>query len=299
MTTQHPLRLSHTSLELLHTCERKFQLEKLLISEVERGESAHLIFGKAWGAGVQSYLVHQDRDRAIFDCWLAYWPEEEIEGKKSEARALIALMRSFLALDTLLLEYELVSFQDKPAIELSFRLDIDEGYYFVGYIDAVLRNRFSGTYVVFEAKTTGLNLLDTSPLYKNSGQALGYSIALDQIVGQEVSDYGVLYFVCQLGKDLDQAKIYPLVFDKTLLDRFNWFLTLGLDVKHLKEMAELNVYPKRGDSCLQFMRPCPHFGICHLHAFDRLKKIEKDEIEYQFTYQLDDVITNHLQRMSK
>ena len=292
---QEPIRLSHSTLLTLHTCERKFQLDKLLVTEVEREESEHMSFGKAFGAGVATYLVTQDANRAMFEAWLAYWPELETD-KKSIARCVAALEVAFPRLDTILIDYEVVSFNNAPAVELSFKLEINEGFYFVGYIDAVLKNRYTGQHVVFECKTTGLQLFDLSPLYQNSGQALGYSIALDRIAGEKLASYGVLYFVAQLPKDF-VPKIQVFEWAKTLGDRLNWFISLGLDVKHLTEMAELGVYPKRGESCLQYNRPCKYFGTCVLHSADVLKKIPVDEVEYQFVYELQDLIDDHLKRI--
>lgn len=291
-------RLSHSTLDTLNRCERKYQLERLLVSG-DREESEHLSFGHAFGAGVASYLSDQDAEKALFKAWLAYWPEVETE-KKSQAICFLALQNAFRVLDDILQEYELVYFEGKPACELSFRLNIDEDYYFVGYVDAVLRHRYHGVYVVFEVKTTGLALLDLAPAYKHSGQALGYSIALDRIVGHELSSYGVLYFVAQLGKDINSpTKIHVLPFDKTLLDRLNWFVTLGLDVKHLHEMQELGIYPKRYTACLSFNKPCRHFGTCHLHSLDTPKVIEPDEVDYQFVYDLEELVADHLRRIAE
>jgi len=263
---------------------------------MEKEETEHLSFGKAYGVGVASYLMYQDPDRALFDAWLAYWPQIETE-KKNQPKCFNAIQASFAYLDTLLQDYELVSFNGKPAAELSFRLDIDDGYYFVGHIDAILRHRYSGQHVVLECKHTGSELHDIDPLYKNSGQAVGYSIALDQIVGHELSSYGVLYFVAQIGRGFT-PKISTLVYDKTLHDRLNWFITLGLDVKHLKEIRTLGIFPMRGQACMSFNRPCSAFGTCNLFSQDIPKEIEQDDIEYQFTYKLDDLIQNHIKRIS-
>lgn len=293
---QQAIRLSHSSLQTLHTCERKFQLDKLLVTEVEKEESEHFSFGHAFGAGVATYLVTQDANRAMFEAWLAYWPEIETD-KKSVARCIAALEVAFPRLDTILIDYEIAVFNGAPAVELSFKVTTDEDYYFVGHIDAVLRNRYTGQYIVFECKSTGLQLFDLSPLYQNSGQALGYSIALDRIAGKELSSYGVIYFVAQLPKDF-VPKIQVFEWGKTLSDRLNWFISLSLDIKHLVEMRELGVYPKRGESCLQYNRPCKHFSTCTLHSADRLKPIEEDTIEYQFTYSLQELIDDHVRRVT-
>jgi len=288
--------LSYSFLQSLHTCERKFQLDHLLAGSVEE-HSSTFSFGHAFGIGVASYLVHQDPNKAIFLAWLAYWPVIEDE-KKNWAKCYCALQAAFSRLDDLLQDYEIVSFDGKPAVELAFKLNIDAVYYFAGHIDVVIKNKWTGLYYVFECKHTGLLLHDIAPLYKNSSQALGYSIALDRIVGEEQSHYGVLYFVAQLAKDYS-CTIHVLPYDKTLLDRLNWFVTLGLDVKHLKEMAVLGIYPQRGGNCLQYNKPCKHFGTCGLMGMDQPRKIEADTAVYDFEYDLDELIESHLARLER
>lgn len=289
-----PIRLSDSTLNTVHACERMFQLDKLLEGGI-RDETDHTIFGKAYGIGVACYFVTKDTDRALFEAWLAYWPELETE-KKNIPRLLAALILSFPQIDTLLMEYEVAYFNGKPAVELSFRLNINPEYYFVGYIDLVLRNRFTGVHYIFDAKHTGLQLFDLEPLYKFSGQTLGYSVALDRIVGTRLSSYGVIYFVAQLGQGL-KAKIQVLPFDKTLLDRLQWFTTLGMDVKRIELMAQLGVYPRRASACLRYNKPCKYFGTCHLHSLDVPKKREEDMIAYDFSYELTDLIDDHLKRV--
>ncbi len=298
---EFPLRLSFSSMNTLQECERKFQLEKLLAQPVDKEESVHFSFGKGYGAGVQAYLVTRNKEYSLFQCWLNYSPVIE-DDKKNQWSCLNALEKSFRALDNLLNEYEVAIFDNKPAVELSFRLNINETKYFVGHIDVVLKNRFSGKYFVMEIKSTGLQLLDLKPLYQHSGQALGYSIALDTIVGKELSNYGILYFVLQLPAwnaiDKRAVKTHVLPFTKTLVDRLNWFVSLGLDVQHLEAMQAINIFPKRHSACMRFNRVCPHFGTCSLQNFDIPKKFEEDPIDYQFTFELDDLIQNHVDRIA-
>jgi hypothetical protein len=289
-------RLSYSTLNDLHTCERYFQLEYIL-EGAQREEKADFSFGHCFGEGVAHYLVHQDEEAALFTAWLAYYPQVETD-KKNQAKAIALLQSAFRKLDDILQDYEVVVFDGKPATELSFKMRIDEKYYFAGHIDVVLKNKWTGKYVIFEVKTTGLMLHDLDPLYKNSGQALGYSIALDRITGEELTSYGVLYFVGQLGKDY-QSTIRIFEYNKTLLDRLNWFITLGLDVKHIKEMEEIGIYPKRGQSCLRFNRPCKHFGTCNLHGFDKPAGFVEDKETYQFEYSLDDLVQDHIERLQR
>jgi hypothetical protein len=292
-----PIKLRHSNLDTLHTCKRKFQIEELMENSYARSDTVDTVFGTAYGVGIAVYFVTQDQDKALFEAWLAYKPELESE-KKNIPRMLCALMASFPVIDTLLMEYEVAYFKGAPAIELSFRLDAGN-YYFVGHIDLVLRHRITGVHFILDAKTTALQLLDLSPLYKHSGQALGYSIALDRIVGKELTNYGVLYMVAQLPSKEFRPKIQVMTFEKTLLDRLNWFLALGLNIKQLDMMEELNFYPMEYQGCLRFNRACPHFGVCDLHSFDAPRKQTKDTEEYHFTYELNELITNHLKRIKE
>jgi len=293
------IRLSHSALKTFLTCERKFQLERLLEGDSTREESSHLVYGKAYGVFVSTYLLTQDITASLYKAWLEYWPIME-DDSKTEETLVIACLASVPNLELLLQDYEVSTFNFKPAVELSFRLDIDENCYFVGYVDVVLRNKLTGKMAILEVKTTGLSLFDLSPVFANSGQALGYSIILDQIVGEDQSEYEVIYLIAQLNKKtFGSVKVQLLTFQKTLADRFNWFISLSLDVERLGKMIEAQVFPLRGESCLQFMRPCQHFNTCQLHNLDRPRELSKDEIDYQFTFQLEEVINNHIERIAK
>lgn len=292
-------RLSDSALKSLHTCERMYQLDRLLAGPQQKQDWPAAVLGKAWGAGVASYLTYQDFDKALYQLWLGYFPilEDEV---RTEAVCANMLRAAIPQLDLLLQDWEVLVFQDKPAIELSFRLDIDGTYYFVGYMDVAMKNRYTGKGGVFDAKTTGLKLLDLSPVYQNSPQLIGYSIILDQIMGEEQSEYDVCYLSGKLGSGNGfQPEIKPYFFAKTLQDRLHWFISLGMDINHLKEMASLNIYPMRGDSCLQYRKPCKHFGVCQLQSLDRMIENEAPDLEkYQFVYQLDAVIADHIRRIS-
>lgn len=292
---QSPVRLSHSTLQLLNTCERKFQQVKLL-SGASREENEHLSFGHAFGAGVASYAADQDADRALYVAWLAYWPQLESD-KKNQAECFALLQRAFHVLDTLLLDYDVVFYNDKVAAELSFKMEINESYYWVGHIDLVLKHRQTGIYTVLEAKTTSLNAIDLSPVYANSGQAVGYSAALDIVTGQNQDRFEVLYLVGRMKKNAFDAEVKILPFRKTIIDRLNWLISLGMDVERLERMKELNNYPRRGDACMSFNRPCQFFQTCHLSSLDVPKEPEPDEIDYQFTFKVDELVENYLQRV--
>lgn len=298
------IRLSHSAIDTFLTCERMFQLDRLLVGAPDKQDWPATVFGKGFGAGVAEYLLTQDIDKALIAGYLAYWPVLE-DDKRTEEILLNLLLVTFPKLDDLLMDWEVASFEGKPAVELSFRLnglgkkDSGSDIYFVGYVDVVLRNKWNGRYAILENKSTGMNLFDLDPLYKNSGQALGYSIVLDKIAGEEHSEYDVLYLIGQLMSNSSGGfapKVHVKEYPKTLQNRLNWFISLGMDVSRLEQMLELNVFPMRGKSCLQYMRPCKHFGTCGMQVLDEYKEVEEDVIDYQFVYDLNELIKDHLER---
>lgn len=292
------IRLSYSTLELLNLCERKLQMTKLLRGYDEREESEHFSFGNGWGAGVISYLLHGNMDTAIYDAWLAYFPSLESD-KKTQEILFNTLRVAKPRLDTYRQEYKIAEFDGRPAVELSFRIDINERFYYVGYIDGVTQHKTDGHYSVLENKHTSLWVNDIDPIYKNSGQALSYSIVLDKLAKQNIGQYGLNYLVAQYKRDLYEPTIHIINYKKNLLDRLRWFYTLGVDVDRLTQMLKLNVFPMRGGSCLSFNRPCKFFGMCQLQVNDRPKTDAdvEDTKEYQFTYTLDELVKDHLARV--
>jgi hypothetical protein len=293
------IRLSYSTLNSLHSCARKFQLDRLLEGAHVREESATLVFGKAFGVFVAEYLLTRDFEHSAYRAWMEYFPI--LEDPKRNQIYLFALMENSKSkLDNLSEEWEVAIFREKPAIELSFRLNglantPANDIYYVGYVDVVLKNRYSGRYAILEVKTTSLQLLNLAPLYQNSGQALGYSIILDQIAGEEKTNYDVIYFVGQFQGFSSTPTTFT--FYKTLQDRLEWFISLHMHVKRIEDMLEMNIFPRNGGSCLQYNRPCFHFETCGLRDLDRYKKEEKDEIDYQFIYEIQEVVANHLSRI--
>jgi hypothetical protein len=298
------IRLSYSTMHLLLECERKFQLNRLLDSYQNQHASEHFAFGHALEEGCVSYLLHEDKDRALWEAYLAY--HEVIDGvleiaesvKKSELVAVNMVWAAFPYLDTLKEEWDIAEFNGKPAVQLSFNIDIDEDFYYVGYLDLALKNKYTGKYAVIDFKSTGMNLMSLDPLYMNSEQLIGYSIILDYITGKDNSEYDVYYFVGQIGSGNGfSPRIHTLQYPKSLKDRLNFFITLGMDVERLHKMLNTGIFPQRGSSCLKFNKPCPHFGTCGLHSLDTPKAIEEDTIEYSFHANLNELIADHLERI--
>lgn len=294
------LRTSYSSLGTLHSCERKFELTKLVKSDLNREDAPHFSHGHAFGAGVAWYLLTGDKDRAIYECWKAYWPDLREDNVYSPYHSIAILEGAWRHLDKLKLDWEVAYFNGKPAIELKCRINISPEHYHVGHLDVVLKNKKTGMYAVLDQKTTGSRLLDITPMYKNNDQLVGYSIMLDAIVGPELTSFYIMYFVAQQrDKKLVDTEYHPLAYKKTIKDRLNWFITLGMDINHIKEMREMKYFPMRGNHCLAFNKTCSFFGTCQLRKTDEPLAEFKDEVKYDFEFFLDDIVQDHVDRVKK
>ena len=214
-------QLSYSSLLTLHSCPRKFQLYKLRTT-YKTGESLKttitFAFGHVVGDGIQKVFQGLSEDEIVWHMFLGWhtelWNADE-KACKSFPEAVLAIKKLLsLREQGFLQDYEVVEYQGKPACELSFRISFPGGFSYRGHVDAVLREKSSGKVVVLEVKTTGVNGVINPATYKNSAQAIGYSIVLDRIF-PSLSSYEVLYLVYHT-KTRDYE---PLPFTKNYLQR--------------------------------------------------------------------------------
>lgn len=293
-----PLRTSYSSRELLHTCERKYQLIKLVNTAPEKEEKVYFCHGHAFGAGVASYMLYGDKKRALYECWLAYWPIIDDENYNAYISCAI-LEACFFKLDEIRRSWRVATFKGKPAIELSARLNINPEIYDVAFIDLVLQHIETGRYAILENKTTSSRLNDVTPMYKNSSQSIGYSIILDAIAGAELTAFDTNYLVAQQkNKLLTDLVVHWLPFKRSIMDRLNWFLTLGMDIKHLQDMQKMNYFPMR-NACQAFNSTCGFFGTCELRRTDVPRIQEPDPTVYDFEFFLDDIVADHIRRVKE
>ena len=106
---------------------------------------------------------------------------------------------AFPYLDNFLEDWEVATFNGKPASQLSFPVNIDETFYFVFLLGPGNQKQIHRQVRSLGCKTTGLTIHDLSPVYANMLQLIAYSIVLDKVVGEDYSDYDVYYFVGRVG----------------------------------------------------------------------------------------------------
>jgi len=288
-------RLSYSSLLKLHECPRKLQLYKLQSQsedvDLDGFSNITFAFGHIVGEGVQFILDGYSIEETIWKMFLGWHADlfaENEKQKKSFWLAVIAVQK-FVALNDagFLQDYELVYYLDRPAVELSFRITFPDGFTMRGFVDAVLKHRITGEVMILECKTSSsLNLNPAT--YKNSSQAIGYSVVLD-VLFPELSSYNVMYLVYKT-KSLEWE---ALPFTKSYLQRALWIQELLLDIETIKLYENVGVYPMRGESCYSYFRDCEYLNLCTMSTqyletpyVEEEQKIE----EYQIELSLGDLI---------
>lgn len=260
--------LSYSSLLTLHKCPRKFQLYRLKATEDAENKEAEInqnltfAFGHVVGDGMQQVFLGLSEEDIIFKMfldWHADLEDRNPKQNKSFYLAVIAIQRLISLRDNGFLEdYELLYYQGKPAVELSFSITFPDGFKMRGSVDAVLRHKTTGIVKVLEGKTSSAAALN-SATFKNSSQGIGYSVVLD-VICPEISSYEVLYLV-YLTKGMEYTQ---LEFPKSYLQRATWIQELLLDIETIKLYESTGVYPMRGESCYDFFRECEYLNQCTL-----------------------------------
>jgi len=293
--------LSHSSRTTLHKCPRKYQLYRMNSDkltgdpDVEITQGVTFAYGTAVGVGIQSALEGKSYNKVMLDTFLA-WDVDLLDNNprqnKSFWLALFAV-QNFIAIRDkgILAEYELVYYQDQPATELSFQIELPEDYKYRGFVDVVLQHKHSKEVIVLELKTTSGTA--QSATYKNSGQALGYSVVLD-ILFPSLSSYTVLYLVYEA----KSMRYVELSFKKSLLQRALWLQELLIDTQLISLYDNYDTYPMHGESCFDFFRECEYLGLCTLQTNNLTKPLttamlndmQKDADKYQFTVDFMDLV---------
>jgi hypothetical protein len=306
---------SYSKLSLLHTCPRKYELDEyeanspvaIAISETDaKAPNLDFCFGHAVGAGIQTYAATRSlvaAQFAAFLAWKAPWDAEKIDSRgnftgKSLHWAELAVEKFGFFYQQQMDDFEVVRLPNgKPATELSFAIDFENGFWHFGHIDTVLMNKITGKLAVWEGKTTGFEQIDEA-IYANSSQALSYSVVVDAIgaqLGVTETDYEVFYIV--YSSKTREFQLMP--FGKTRAQRAEWLQDMLLNHSNISTYRKLNFFPKRGESCYSysFRSRCKWFGNCTMKTESlfpgvTLRKLENvEEVEHvDFKFTLSELI---------
>lgn len=289
-----PIRLSHSSRNLLRGCERKYYLTRYkVLDELDLPpadtdkNNEHLDFGSALGVGIQHLLETENLQAAVWKTIRTFNFAYETDSKN--LLSLVAALQSFHAQ---------WNYDDWEFIkgEASFKIILDEesGDYTCGFIDAIIRNKVTGYFMVVEIKTTGAKYSDLRPMYQNSDQGVGYSVVLDAVV-PNLSTFHVLYIVLQLKYNDIRPTWHFFPFPKTRKDKLEFLLTQQMDYEYLRKLEEVDFWPMRGNHCMTFGRTCHLMGVCNLSTIHELPYMPaKPEAKWDYVFKLDNLIQEQL-----
>lgn len=295
-------RSSYSSSLLFNGCPRKYQLQKLgsntrAAEDLDWQSTLTFQFGHTVGDSIAETLIAtKTRDQIIFDQFMA-WKcdllEENEKQKKSFFHAMWALSKFWALQDTGFFEdYEVAYYEGKPAAELSFKINFPGGHSYRGFVDLVLRHKYTGEYIILELKTNSGNFVNHNQ-YKNSEQAIGYSVVLDKIE-PGLTNYTVEYLVYMTRLQTWESFSYP----KTYTQRALWLKDRVWDTQVMDllvaQEGSYGMWPMRGNHCVSYNRECDFLGICHMNTESLIKPLREidltEEKEYQFEFTIEELI---------
>jgi RecB family exonuclease len=292
--------LSYSTVLNLHSCPRRFQLDKLQAQREEQDDpnsyqAVTFGYGHVVGLGIQLAMEDKTEAEIVWQMFLMWEPDLFAQNERQAKSFWLAVVavQQFLAMRAsgYLADYQLVQYQGKPACELSFRVTFPDGFKYRGFVDVVLQHRISGEVIVLELKTSSATSLNPAT-YKNSLQALSYSMVIDTIF-PALSSFQVLYLVYAT----KTREYHHLQFPKTAMQKALAIRELMLDIETIKMYHEEDVFPMRGESCFNFYRECHYLNLCTLSTellTDPLQEGDLKQEEFQIELTLADLIKSQL-----
>lgn len=274
------IRLSHSTIELLHSCPRKLQFYKVFRNS-QRQSSFSAEIGHTLHKAYQTYLATKDENHAIAELIKAYPIELETQWDKDRdmeacLSTLLALIECQTSYDTLA-EIKNKDGQLVPAVEVPFEIvtnqTLTEGgkpISFVGFIDAIMYNKQRNEYYVVDLKTHRLNLNDLTPKYQYDEQCTPYGLVLSAMTQQKITSFNVRYLTAFV--DLVKASTKEYTFVKQMTDLVNWGKVVKKAIDDIRYFNDQNWFPRRANTCLAYNRPCQHFDYCGEPDNDHLQK---------------------------
>lgn len=297
-------QISYSSRTALAKCPRKYQLTKCGVagnSIEDTNQEITYAFGHTVGLGVQLVWQGYEIDEIIWKMFLS-WEVSPLYESTKHSKSLwfaITAVKNLISLrdSGFLADWDLMYWEGKPAVELSYLLDLGDGYNDRGFIDLVVEHRYTKQVMVIEVKTSSAKSITQSD-YGNSTQSLGYAVILDYIKPR-LNSFEVLYLIYRT--ELMEWVSMPI--HKSGLLKAEWLQTVVLTKKILELYDKTNYFPREGSSCKSMFGECRYYGICNLSDQALLKpmtqaqetRLNKELESYQIKLKIEDIINNQLQ----
>lgn len=296
--------LSYSRFNTLHSCPRKFLLKELKQQKTPF-ESVDCSYGTAFGAGIQEMFRSDDIHRTIVAA-LAAWDYQEFEdiwGKKHDKSfwMCIASLEAFYAskFQDLYSEYELARIDGHEGIELFVYIAVGESYSYQVHIDLILQHRISGALAVVEIKTSGMVQQEAN--WGNSEQTLGYYAIIETLsrrynLPMEPRVYYITQTTGKLQDTYSDQGFNIFCYEKPIGNSASFVQNLMVNIGVVELYIDSQHFPKRGNSCVTYGRPCEFYGMCDMEHLMNAEPVQGNIYESlsqkdcDFVIQLDEMI---------
>ena len=273
------IRLSHSSMGQFKSCPRKWEFSKMYACPV-RTSSLATMSGSVVHIGFQDYMTNGDLEQAIWKMMMAYdWVNAPAPLHTSSIETCVGVLQKLVEhYDSAC--YELVwiqspSGEDIPAVEVPFQINFNIGvnlpskdgketkfvpFTYIGYIDAIVKNKNTGEIIVEDIKTTRTEPSDIAAMYKHSEQCVPYAIAINKVLGEPISALHVSYIIGCMS--VDSPQVLRMDYYKTSEDVEDWARSMLVYLNNLKLFIENQWFPRDGGSCVAYGNRCAFFEEC-------------------------------------
>lgn len=273
------LFLSHSSRQVLNSCEKRLEFRKFYShaykQTIAADDDINLGSGTAMHVAWQSWLLHQDKQKAAWEL-LRHYPHKQsksiMQTKSVEA--------CFLTMEELYqhpfesrysIAWVKVNGETRPAIEVPFQITLkginlapaDSGLHipvhYIGNIDVIFWDALMECFVVCDLKTTRKLLNDYTIKYQFDEQCLPYGYIIELVTQKLVTSFEVIYMVAYI--DALKPFARPYSFMKTQESVQEWAKSFIMDIRRLQSMFATNHFPRRGNACMGY-QACEYADVC-------------------------------------
>ena len=261
-----------TTLSTLKTCLRKYELS-FREDWVPKGENAHLKFGILAHKGREHYYkfhdINIDHDKALAktlievtrlagDYTSGHYEPWNSNHERKDLYHLLLLLVSYLDhyREDNLETYQLANGQ--PAVELSFKLDIEPPWMLSGHLDRVVR--FDGKVYLTDLKTTTSTLNQRYfDQYKPNNQMALYDFAGQSILPDKPA--GIIIDACQILAD--GIQLGRRIVLRNDVERQEWYDGLLYHLETAEMLSHSTGWPMNDTACDHY-GGCPFQAVCSL-----------------------------------
>lgn len=267
------LEVSYSSLNLLDSCMRKFEFNKLYPRRPRDPDQFAADVGTCLHRGYQDFLANQDEDRAIWEMMQSY-PYLSEFSQRDDYRSLEACISTLVEMchEADMTEWEVMTIRKPdgevvPAVEVPFELRLNgivlpdgRGVAFTGFMDAAMRHKGHGKVRTLDVKTHRRQMEDATAKYRFDSQQVPYGICLEHIQGNAVEEFEVLYLDCFVDLVNPRINLYPFLKDST--DLQEWLINTVLGAQRIQRAMEMDYFPRTNGGCMNWNRPCYFLDVC-------------------------------------